>query len=130
MAQLGNSFYADYNGFNEIKEKETMELPSHFINSYDWNSIENIHKEKEKKATSKVLNDKLRRFFIENNVKYTGNVLESVRNLENVLSGKVVPEIVDVEPIETEVVEKKKEIKDKRELLKQILAERKQGIKG
>jgi len=130
MAQLGNSFYADYNGFKEIKEKETMELPSHFINSYDWNNIENIHKEKEKKATSKVLNDKLRRFFMENNVKYTGNVLESIRNLEKVLSGKVVPEIVDVEPIETEVVEKKEEIKNKRELLKQILAERKQGIKG
>lgn len=130
MAQLGNSFYADYNGFREIKEKSEMELPSHFINSYDWNEIENMHKEKEKKATNKMVEEKLRKFFLENNIRYTGNVMESVRNLEDTISGKVVPEIVDVEAIEVEVPEtKKEEIKDKRELLKQILADRKQGIK-
>ena len=99
MAQLGNSFYSNYNGFNKLAgEDEEMKLPSHFINSYDWNEIENIHREKENKATVKLLDQKLGKFFKENDVKYEGNVLEAIRQLESKLRGEAVPEIVDIEP--------------------------------
>lgn len=131
MSQLGNSFYADYNGFSELKPKEEMQLPSHFINSYNWGEIEEMHKEKEKKATTKIMDEKLSKFFSDNNIKYTGNFRESLEKLEKVIAGEAVPEIVDVEPIEIEVAEEiKPEIKTKRDLLKQILAERKKDVKN
>lgn len=132
MAQLGNSFYSNYNGFNKLSgDDEELKLPSHFINSYDWNEIENIHREKENKATVKLLDQKLGKFFKENDVKYEGNVLEAIRQLESRLRGEAVPEIVDVEPIETEVVEQKQpEVSAKRKLLQELLDKKKKNIKG
>ena len=132
MAQLGNSFYSNYNGFNKLAgEDEEMKLPSHFINSYDWNEIENIHNEKENKATVKLLEQKLGKFFKENDVKYEGNVLEAIRQLESRLRGEAVPEIVDVEPIEVEVVEQKQpEVSAKRKLLQELLDKKRKNIKG
>ena len=132
MAQLGNSFYSNYNGFNKLAgEDEEMKLPSHFINSYDWNEIENIHKEKENKATVKLLDQKLGKFFKENDVKYEGNVLEAIRQLEGKLRGEAVPEIVDIEPIEVEVVEQKQpEVSAKRKLLQELLDKKRKNIKG
>lgn len=132
MAQLGNSFYSNYNGFNKLAgEDEEMKLPSHFINSYDWNEIENIHKEKENKATVKLLDQKLGKFFKENGVKYEGNVLEAIRQLESRLRGEAVPEIVDIEPIEVEVIEQKQpEVSAKRKLLQELLDKKKKNIKG
>jgi hypothetical protein len=126
MAQLGNSFYSNYNGFNKLAgDDEEMKLPSHFINSYDWNEIENIHKEKENKATVKLLDQKLGKFFKENDVKYEGNVLEAIRQLESRLRGEAVPEIVDIEPIEVEVIEQKQpEVSAKRKLLQELLDKR------
>jgi len=108
-----------------------LKLPSHFINSYDWNEIENIHKEKENKATVKLLDQKLTKFFKENDVKYEGNVLEAIRQLESRLRGEAVPEIVDVEPIEVEVVEQKQpEVSAKRKLLQELLDKKRKNIKG
>ena len=132
MAQLGNSFYSNYNGFNPaVADEEEMKLPSHFINAYDWNEIENIHREKENKATVKLLDQKLTKFFKDNDVKYEGNALDAIRQLESKLRGEAVPEIVDVEPIEVEVIqEKQQEISDKRKLLQEILAKRQKNIKG
>lgn len=132
MAQLGNSFYKNYNGFNQLaSEEEEIKLPSHFINSYDWNEIENIHKEKENKATVKLLDQKLVKFFKDNDVKYEGNVLEAIRQLEGKLRGEAVPEIVDVEPIEVEVIEQKQpEVSAKRKLLQELLDKKKKNIKG
>lgn len=132
MAQLGNSFYSNYNGFNKLAgEDEEMKLPSHFINSYDWNEIENIHKEKENKATVKLLDQKLGKFFKENDVKYEGDVLEAIRQLEGKLRGEAVPEIVDIEPIEVEVVEQKQpEVSAKRKLLQELLDKKRKNIEG
>ena len=131
MAQLGNSFYADYNGFREIKGKEEMELPSHFINSYDWNSIEAMHAEKQKKATSKLMDDKLSKFFADNNIRYDGNLHSSMKKLEAVIEGKATPEIVDIEPLEVDVEEKQKPVvQDRRELLRKILEEKREKSKG
>ena len=132
MAQLGNSFYSNYNGFNKLAgEDEELKLPSHFINSYDWNEIENIHREKENKATVKLLDQKLTKFFKENDVKYEGNVLEAIRQLEGKLRGEAVPEIVDVEPIEVEVVEQKQpEVSAKRKLLQELLDKKRTNVEG
>ena len=132
MAQLGNSFYSNYNGFNKLAgEDEELKLPSHFINSYDWNEIENIHREKENKATVKLLDQKLTKFFKENDVKYEGNVLEAIRQLEGKLRGEAVPEIVDVEPIEVEVVEQKQpEVSAKRKLLQELLDKKRKNVEG
>ena len=132
MAQLGNSFYSNYNGFNKLAgEDEEMKLPSHFINSYDWNEIENIHREKENKATATILDQKLKKFFKENDVKYEGNVLEAIRQLEGKLRGEAIPEIVDIEPIEIEVVEQRQsEVSDKRRLLKELLDKKRKNIEG
>lgn len=132
MAQLGNSFYSNYNGFNKMAEEgEEMKLPSHFINSYDWNEIENMHKDKETKATAKLLELKLTKFFKDNEVKYEGNVLEAVRQLEYKLRGEAVPEIVDVEALEVDVIEDKKpEISNKRKLLQELLDKKKKGTEN
>lgn len=129
MAQLGNSFYSNYNGFNPIVEEDEMKLPSHFINSYDWREIEQIHKDKEDRATSKLLDIKLSKFFKDNEIKYDGNALESIRQLEARLRGEVVPEIVDVEAIEITVdKETTEKVKTKRDLLKEILEQKKKKL--
>jgi len=129
MGQLGNSFYAHYNGFSELSaDEEEMKLPSHFINNYDWQEIENIHKDKEDRATNKLLERKMRQFFKDNDIVYNGNVNESVRMLEAKLRGEAVPEVVDVQPLEVEVIEKKEEISDKRKLLQQLLDEKKKKL--
>jgi hypothetical protein len=131
MSQLGNSFYANYNGFNElVGSDEDMKLPSHFINNYDWNEISQQHKKKEEQATKELLNDTLSKLFKKEGVKYTGNIMETVRLLESKLSGEVVPEIVDIEPIEVTVVESDKpKVLTNREKLREILKE-KQGVKN
>lgn len=129
MAQLGNSFYSNYNGFNTMVEEDDMKLPSHFINSYDWNEIELMHKDKEDRATSKLLDMKLSKFFKENDIRYDGNALEAIRQLEARLRGETVPEIVDIDVIEVSVdKEETDKIKTKRELLKEILDSKKKKI--
>lgn len=132
MAQLGNSFYSAYNGFNKLAdETEEMKLPSHFINSYDWNEIENMHRDKGVKATFRLLEQKLTKFFKDNDVKYLGNPLESIRQLEGKLKGEVVPEIVDVECIEVDVAESRKpELSNKRRLLQEILDKKRKITEG
>ena len=128
MAQLTNSFYSNYNGFSKLNAEEVIKLPSHFINDYDWNEIAQVHQVKEVEATRRLYEDKLKGFFKKEGVKYSGNTLEALRMLESKLSGEAVPEIVDIEPLEISVEEKRKpEVQSKRELLKQILSKR---IKG
>lgn len=129
MTQLGNSFYSRYNGFQQLEDADKIKLPSHLIASYDWNAIEGMHKEKEELAKKKLYNAKLTKFFADNGVNYDGNVQDSLRKMEDVLSGEVVPEIMDVKPLETTVPEEKKEkVLSKRELLKKILEEKKKHI--
>lgn len=130
MAQLGNSFYANYNGFSEIKDDEQIRLPSHFIKSYNWGEIEALHAEKQEKATKKLYNQRLSKFFADNGVKYEGNVQSSLQQLQRVLSGEAVPDIIDIEPLETSVKEEKQmeRVLDARTLLQQILEERKKSV--
>ena len=130
QSQLANSFYSNYNGFSEIKEDEEMKLPSHLINSYDWKEIERVHGDKEKKATQILFEKELAPVWKKNGIKFKGNIQESLRELEAKLNGEAIPEIIDVQPIEVEVVEdKKQDIKSKRDLLKEILENKKQNLK-
>lgn len=127
MSQLGNSFYKNYNGFSELKDDdEEMKLPSHFINNYDWQEIEKIHQDKEDKATSRLMERKMTKILKEFDIKYDGNLMNGVRQLEQKLRGQAVPEIVDVEPLEVEVVEEKKpEVSEKRRMLQELLDSKK-----
>lgn len=130
MSQLGNSFYADYNGFNPIQEEEQMKLPSHLINSYDWNEIEKMHREKEERATNKVFDNEMDKLFKKHNIVYRGNPNNSLQELKAKLSGETTTEIVDVEVLETEVIEEKKEVvEDKRQKLKELLKNKKEKLK-
>ena len=130
MAQLTNSFYARWNGFNELADdEEEIKLPSHFIKNYDWQEIERIHKDKDEKATNMVFHSKLDKFFKKEGIRYSGNYNESIQELKKVCAGEAVSEIVDVQPIEVEVVEEEKaKVLDAKEKLKQIIELRKKQL--
>lgn len=131
QSQLANSFYNEYNGFNGIMDNEDDEikLPSHLIAQYDWKEIDNIHNIKQVKNSKLMLEKELASVWKRNNIQYKGNIQESLKELEQQLNGTAIGEIVDVKPIEVEVLpEKKKEIQSKRDLLKQILADKRQNL--
>lgn len=123
MAQLTNSFYSKWNGFNKLGDnEEQIKLPSHFIQEYDWNEIDKVHRDKDERASKMLYDKKLEYFFKREGVKYSGNVQQALNQLKVVCGEESVSEIVDVTPLNTEVEETKREkIKDKRAELKVIL---------
>lgn len=131
MSQLTSSFYSRFNGYNgNPNENDEIEYPSHFIKSYDWGHIDQLHTEKEEKAVKSVLNKKLEKFFKTEEINFTGNVMESVRELENKLNGNVSTEVIDVKPIKTTLGETETLIvNEKRELLKLLLSKRRKEEK-
>ena len=130
QAQLASSFYSNYNGFGKLSEDE-IKLPSNLISSYDWKEIEQIHTQKEQKASKMMLEKELAPIWKKNGINYNGNIQESLKELEMKLGDEVVTEIVDVKPLEVEVVkEKKEDIKSKRDILKDILSKKKNNLGG
>lgn len=126
MAQLTNSFYRHMNGFgsNEGVDAQQFKLPSHYIKSYDWNAISSMHEKKDEKAAEMAYKEKLERFFRSEGVEFDGNVQHSLNQLKKNCGEEVGSEMIDVKPIETEVVEEKKEeIKSKKDKLKELLEE-------
>jgi hypothetical protein len=132
MSQLSHSFYSNYNGFNSLEHiEDDIKLPSHLINEYDWNSIREQHQKKEDKATKQEIDKTLGRFFKEHGVNYTGDSINALKMLESKMRGEVVPEIVDIEPIEVDVEnnEEREKVKSARERLKEILKEKSNKVK-
>jgi len=130
MSQLTNSFYKNFNGFlGNTPDDSELEYPSHFIKSYDWGHIENLHKDKNDKAVKTIMDRKFEKFFNTENIKYNGNIMDSARELEKKLNGNVSTELIDVQPISIGVSEKVKEVViSKRELLRQLLKEKMKGV--
>lgn len=131
MAQLTSSFYNNFNGFNgNPSDSDEIEYPSHFIKSYDWGHIDQIHTEKQEQAVKSFLHRKLEKFFKSEDVNFTGNVMDSVRMLEHKLEGNVNTEVIDVKSIDLEVDEETKAVvNEKRELLKLLLKKRRKEQK-
>ena len=130
MAQLTNSFYRRWNGFSELApEDEEIKLPSHYIKDYNWEEINRKHKDKDEQATNMVFHKKLEDFFKKNGVAYNGNAQEALQQFRKVCGGEAVSEIVDVKPLEINVVEEKEyEMIDKRQHLLKVLKMRQQQI--
>lgn len=130
MAQLTSSFYRRWNGFSELaSEDEEIKLPSHYIKDYNWEEINRKHKDKDEQATNMVFHKKLEDFFKKNGVAYSGNAQEALQQFRKVCGGEAVSEIVDVKPLEINVVEEKEyEMIDKRQHLLKVLKMRQQQI--
>ena len=76
-----------------------------------------------------VFHKKLEDFFKKNGVAYSGNAQEALQQFRKVCGGEAVSEIVDVKPLEINVVEEKEyEMIDKRQHLLKVLKMRQQQI--
>ena len=132
MAQLTNSFYNRWNGFGteQASEKEEIKLPSHYIKNYDWATIESKHRDKEEQATNMLYHKKLKDFFRREGIQYENNLQDAIQQLKIACSEEITSEIIDVRPIEVEVVEpeKKEEVMDAKQRLKEILALRRKQL--
>jgi hypothetical protein len=131
MAQLGNSFYNKWNGYNRpAEENEKIVLPSEFVQGYDWAEIEKKNNEKELAAGKTLFDNTLRTFLKKHGVSYEGDINKSMNQLREVLNNEVVQEIIDITPIQTEVKEEEKEkVMSNRDLLRKILKENQDKVK-
>lgn len=131
MAQLGNSFYNKWNGYNRpAEENEKVVLPSEFVQGYDWAEIEKKNNEKELTAGKTLFDNTLRTFLKKHGVSYEGDINKSMNRLREVLNSEVVQEIIDITPIQTEVKEEEKEkVMSNRDLLRKILKENQDKVK-
>ncbi|MCK9544661.1 MAG: hypothetical protein M0R03_21785 [Novosphingobium sp.] len=128
MSQLTNSFYKQLNGFGGVNstDNKDFKLPSHYIKSYDWNTISTMHENKDKEVAEMVFKSKMEKFFNSEGVEFNGDMNKALNDLKRNCGEEVGSEIVDVRPIETEVVKEEKEkVKSKRDMLKKILEENK-----
>lgn len=128
MSQLTNSFYKQLNGFGAPNNtgNQDFKLPSHYIKSYDWNAISAMHEKKDKEVAEIAFKNKMEKFFNSEGIEFKGDMNKALNELKKNCGEEVGSEIIDVKPIDIEVVEEKKtEVKSKRDMLKKILEENK-----